>query len=411
MTTSSTVPPIESVAPGLKTRAAPGTFSGVSKILLAVGVLALAASWYFGDHTQFLFSYLVSYMYVLSLMLGAMFFVLVQHLTRAGWSVAVRRVAENMMGVIPIMLVLFVPIALGYHTLFHHWVDKVGLAPGDAGYDAVLAGKSGYLNVPFFFVRAAIYFAVWMGIAVWFRRASLAQDEDGNAGRTLRMARVAAPCMLLFALSITFAAVDWMMSLDPHWFSTIFGVYYFAGGFLSSMALLGLILMWMQRKGCLADSVNTEHFHDVGKLMFAFVVFWTYIAFSQYMLIWYANLPEETMWYRHHLEGGWGTLGQMLIFGHFCFPFVFLMSRHVKRARGTLAMAAVFLLVMHWIDLHWIIMPTHRPHGPHLTGVDFSTLVGIGALFLGVFTGFLQKTPLLPLRDPRLQESLKFVNH
>ena len=176
MTTSATVPPIESVAPGLNTRAAPGTFAGISKILWAVGALALGASWYFAEHDQFLFSYLVSYMYVLSLMLGAMFFVLIQHLTRAGWSVAVRRVSENMMGVIPIMLILFAPIALGYHTLFHHWVDKVGLVEGQEGFDAVIAGKSGYLNVQFFFIRAAIYFVVWTGIAVWFRRASLARD-------------------------------------------------------------------------------------------------------------------------------------------------------------------------------------------------------------------------------------------
>jgi hypothetical protein len=265
--------------------------------------------------------------------------------------------------------------------------------------------------VPFFFVRAALYFAIWVAIATWFRRTSLRQDENGDPALTLRMARVAAPCMLLFSLSITFAAVDWMMALDPHWFSTIFGVYYFAGTFLASMSLLALVLLWMRGKGVLADAVNTEHYHDVGKLMFAFVVFWTYIAFSQYMLIWYANLPEETMWYQHHLAGSWSAIGDLLIVGHFCVPFAFLLSRHIKRARGTLAVAAAFLLFIHWVDMHWIVMPTHHHHGMHLSWLDLATLVGVLATFLGVFVGSMQRAPLLPLRDPRLRESLDFMNH
>jgi hypothetical protein len=414
MTTSATVPPIESVAPSLKTRAEAGTFDGTQKLLLGLGGLGLVASlvgWFVADSGQFLFSYLVSYMFVLSLALGSMFFVLVQHLTRAGWSVVVRRVAENLMGALPVLAILFIPIAIGYHTLFHHWVDKVGLVPGDPGYDAVLAGKSGYLNVPFLFIRAGLYFAIWIGIATWFRRTSIKQDETGDPQLTLKMARVAAPCMLLFALTITFAAVDWMMALDPHWFSTIFGVYYFSGSFLASMSLLALVLMWMRRKRVLDDAVGTEHYHDVGKLMFAFVVFWTYIAFSQYMLIWYANLPEETMWYQHHLAGSWATIGDLLIVGHFLVPFAFLMSRHVKRARGTLGVAAVFLLFMHWVDMYWVIMPTHHHHGVHLSWLDFTTMIGLLGLFLGVFVMLTQRSSLLPVRDPRLRESLDFVNH
>ncbi len=406
--TISSAPAVDTVAPGLVTRAPAGAFAGARTALLGAAVIGLGASafgWFgAGQRPQFCFSWLVSFMFVLSLVLGSMFFVLVQHLTRAGWSVAVRRVAENHMAALPVLLLLFAPIALGHETLYEHWVHA-------DPEDAVLASKSGYLNVPFFFARAAVFFLIWIGTAVWFRRTSIAQDRSGDPALTLRMARVAAPCMLLFALSLTFAAVDWMMTIDPHWYSTIWGVYYFAGSFMSAMALLGLMLLWLRGRGLLRDAVTTEHYHDVGKLMFAFVVFWTYIAFSQYMLIWYANLPEETWWFQNHLAGSWGKVGEFLMIGHFGIPFVFLMSRHVKRRRFTLGVAAVFLLLMHWIDLHWIVMPNLHADGVVLSWLDASTLVGQGALFLWVVLGCMQNAPLVPERDPRLPESLRFVNH
>ena len=302
------------------------------------------------------------------------------------------------------MALLFIPLAIGAPDLYHHWWH----APAE---DAVIAGKSGYLNPTFFYVRAVLYFVIWIGIATWFRRASIRQDETGDPAITLRMARVAAPCMFLFALSLTFAAVDWLMSLDPHWFSTIWGVYYFAGSFMCFMAVLALLLLWLQRGGHLAKAVTTEHYHDVGKLMFAFVVFWTYIAFSQYMLIWYANLPEETMWYQHHLAGNWESMGEFLMLGHFGIPFVFLMSRHIKRRKATLALAAVFLVTMHWIDMYWVVMPMHSHHGIHFSLLDLTaTLGGLGVL-LAVVLRNIQGSPLLPERDPRLAESLHFVNH
>ena len=415
MTTSATVPPVESVAPGLKTHVEPGGLAGAQKGLLGVGLIALGASlipWFGGEEAkhQFYFSYLVSYLFVLSIVLGSMFFVLVQHLSRAGWSVVVRRVAENVMGTMPFMAVLFLPIVIGYQDIYHHWVHASHINPGEPGFDPVLYHKRGYLNETFFLIRIGLFFAIWIGIATFFRKTSLKQDESGDPALTLRMARVAAPCMVLFALSVTFAAIDWMMSLDPHWFSTMWGVYFFAGCFLSAMALMALTLMWFRGKGLLSDAVTTEHFHDVGKFIFAFVVFWTYAAFSQYMLIWYANIPEETWWYHHHLEGNWGSIGEFLMIGHFFIPFAFLMSRHVKRARATLAIGAVFLLVMHWIDLHWIVMPSLHHHGMHLSWVDFSSLIGLFAIMFGLFLGNMRKAPILPVRDPRLAESLKFTN-
>jgi hypothetical protein len=415
MTTTATVPPIETAAPGLVTRVPEGALATGQKAFLGAGVVALGASLiglFLGPESreQFFFSYLVAYMFTLSIALGAMFFVLVQHLTRAGWSVVVRRVAENMMGTMPWLAVLFLPVVLGYHTLYHHWVDAQ-ITPGQPGYDAVLAGKSGYLNVPFFFGRAIAYFVIWVFIATWFRRKSIEQDRTGDPALTLKMARVAAPCMFLFALSLTFAAIDWMMTLFPHWFSTIYGVCYFAGSFMAAMGVMALIFMALRRQGHLRDVVNTEHYHDMGKLLFAFMVFWTYVTFSQYMLIYYANLPEETVYFQARNHGDWPTIGRALIIGHFLLPFVYLMSRHMKRNRLTLALGAVFMLVMHWIDLYWQVMPALHHEGVHLTWLDAATIVGLPCVFLSLVIAGMRRVPLIPERDPRLRESLAFINH
>ncbi len=249
------------------------------------------------------------------------------------------------------------------------------------------------------------------------------------------MARVAAPGLLLYALSVTFAAFDWIMSLDPHWFSTIFGLTYFAGGFMSFLAFTILLAKWLGTKGYLKEAINTEHYHDLGKLLFGFMVFWTYTNFSQYMLIWYANLPEETMWFAHRKEHGWGAVGTILIFGHFLIPFAFLVCRHVKRNGVTLSIGALFLLVMHCIDMQFLILPGSKDHGAakvatetpateHATGfgaqfgeylhtigwADFGCYIGLLAILAGVVLVHVRKHNLVPIRDPRLAESLHFQN-
>lgn len=384
-------------------------------MLLGAGALLVVASTIIGyttDWARFLHAYLTAYVWGLGIVLGGLIFVMLQHLARAGWSVVVRRIAEHVATVLPLMAVLFVPIALGHHTLYHHWVDMDAHPE-----DLVLQGKKAYLNSGFWFLRAVVYFAIWIGLATYFKRSSLAQDQNGDPRITLRMARFAAPATLLFALSITFAAFDWIMSLDPHWFSTIFGVCYFAGGFMAFMATLALLCMYLGRQGYLKEAVTTEHYHDMGKLLFAFMVFWTYVNFSQYMLIWYANLPEETAFYAHRKEGNWRWIGAALVFGHFLVPFVFLMSRHVKRSRLTLALAAVFMLVMHWVDMAFLVVPNWHPTGDghhepgfHLHLLDVTCLLGIGALIAGATLASLRRTPLVPERDPRLAESLHFNN-
>jgi hypothetical protein len=362
---------------------------------------------------------------VLGICLGALAFVMIQHITRAGWSVVLRRVAENIAGALPLMLLLFVPILLNFGELFHHWADAnhdhvTGAAIPDTAprYDAVLAGKADWLNKPFFLVRVVIYFAVWIGLAFVFRSNSLKQDETGNPAINLRLARVAAPGLLLFTLSTTFASFDWIMSLDPHWFSTIFGIAYFAGGYMAFFAFLILLTRWLGSQGYLKDAVTTEHYHDLGKLLFAFMVFWTYANFSQYMLIWYANLPEETAWFEHRKHGGWDAVGMILILGHFFIPFAFLMSRHVKRNPIGLAIGAIFLLVIHCIDMQFLILPnhgTHEGHGigaylAHIHWADFGCFIGVLALVTGFVLWNVRSSNLLPVRDPRLAESLHFQN-
>lgn len=439
MTATMTAPPIDQVAPHLVTRVRAGDLGKAQNLLLGLGaaLLVVSAAWGIGaKNPGFFFSYLTAYMGVLGLCLGGLFFTMIQHITRAGWSVTVRRLAENLTGALPVLLLLYIPIIVGFDHLYGHWTHAQIADPTAADFDAVIAGKAGYLNKPFFFVRVAIYFAVWIGLAAFFRRLSAQQDESGDPALSLRMSRVAAPGLLLFALSTTFASFDWIMSLDPHWFSTIFGVCYFAGGFMAFLAFAILFAQWLGRRGYLREAVTVEHYHDLGKLMFGFVVFWTYVNFSQYMLIWYANLPEETVFYQHRLEGGWSAVGTLLIFGHFLLPFAFLMSRHIKRNSLTLGIGAAYLLVMHWIDMQYLVMPNaaHGDHGAHgggdavphaaghtfgenlglwlhgITAHDVLCYAGMLSLVAGVTLLHTRKGNLVPTRDPRLAESFHFHN-
>jgi hypothetical protein len=446
---SNTARSLQDIAPTITAKVKEGDLAKTQMGLMAVGAALLAIAFFSGKH--FYHSYLVAYMGVLGICLGALFFTMVQHITRAGWSVTVRRLTENTAAALPLMAVLFVPIALGFDTLFHHWAhanhDAAGnlLAETDPKFDQVLAGKASYLNSTSFFVRAAIYFAIWIGLAVYFRGKSIKQDENGDPAISLHLARLAAPGLLLFALSVTFAAFDWLMSLDPHWFSTIFGVAYFAGGFMAFFAFTILLARYLGKQGYLKEAITTEHYHDLGKFLFTFMVFWTYTNFSQYMLIWYANLPEETRWFEDRLHNGWGSVGTILIVGHFLMPFAFLLSRHVKRSSVGLAVGAIFLLVIHCIDMQFLVLPSIGGHdaghaaggaaaqghenmnaavsytlshfgedlGKYTDGLcwaDFGCFAGLLALVAGFVLWNVRRTNLVPIRDPRLAESLHFQN-
>ena len=370
-----------------------------------IGLLGLGATFALGmdDEPQLYHSYLVAFLYFLSFALGALFFVLTQFAARSGWVIVVRRFAETLMATLPVFALLFIPVLLGMETLYHHW-----LHPAEG--DTILQGKLAYLNAPGFLVRALVYFVLWSGLAVFFYRNSVQQDQTGDIVHTGRMQWMSYPGIAIFALTCTFAAVDWNMSLDPHWFSTMFGVYYFAGCCIGMFALMSVLTLFGIQSGLFKGCVDQEHMHDLGKYTFAFTVFWAYIAFSQYFLIWYANIPEETMWFEHRLHGSWGTVGQVLVLGHFALPFLFLLPRTIKRHPKLMLLGAFWMLALHFVDLHWQIMPLIHPEGFSLNVLDITALLGVGGIFFAAFGYLLKRQAVIPVRDPRLDESLAHVN-
>jgi hypothetical protein len=354
-----------------------------------------------GDGSRFYASYLVAWLFATSIALGGLFFVLLHHATRAGWSAVLRRLAEHLAATMPLLALLFVPVALGLERLYP-W------ARPEAAADPLLAAKSAWLEPGFFLARAAVVLGAWSLLAWWFRRRSLAQDSTGDPAISRRLKALAAPALIVFALTLTVGAFDWIMSLEPHWYSTIFGVYFFAGSVVAVFATL--ILLALAARPALGEVVTAEHFHDLGKLLFAFVVFWAYIAFSQFMLIWYGNLPEETLWYAHRTGPGWEGATVALAAGHFVLPFFFLLSRAVKRRAPTLVAGAVWMLAMHYLDLYWLVMPSLDPAGLRPHALDAATLVAVVGFGAGAFGLLMRRRALVPVRDPRLPESLSFEN-
>jgi hypothetical protein len=353
---------------------------------------------------QFFFSWLVSFLFFLSLALGALFFVLIQYAAQGGWGIVLRRIGETTFAMLPVMAVLFVPLLVGLHDLYE-WSHQEAVEQ-----DALLRWKSPYLNVPFFLIRAALFFGIWSLIAVLYYRGSRGQDVTGDPAVSARLRRFAGPAIIVLALTQTFASVDWIMSLTPHWYSTMFGVYFFAGSFVGFIALLSVAASAMRRAGLLDTVISPEHLHDVGKLLFAFTVFWTYIAFSQFFLVWYANLPEETTWYKARMEGSWMTVSLFLMAGHFAAPFFYLMGRAVKRNGTTLAVGGAWLLAMHFVDLYWQVMPTLHPEGLRPSLLDVAALLTVGGCFVAAASWLMRRQALVPLRDPRIGESLAFEN-
>lgn len=380
---------------------------------LAAGVVCLAVAIVWGliigdDMRRFFHSYLFAFTYFLSFALGALFFVVLHHLVGATWSVVVRRVAEIVTGAFPALFVLMLGLALpllaGNDSLYLWMNHEV------VGHDHVLHAKEGYLNAPFFAVRMLIYFAVWMAISRYFMKKSVEQDETGDPAISQRLRKVAAPAMIAFALTTAWAAFDLLMSLTPHWFSTIFGVYYFAGCAISVYCLLAILSFLLQRSGRLVRSISVEHYHDLGKMANGFTLFWAYIAFSQFMLIWAANIPEESTFFRPRMFTEWKWASLVLIAFHFCVPFVGMMSRHVKRNPPLLATWAAYMLAVHAFDLFWIVMPAYSPEAVVFHPIDLLCLIGAGGLCLFGALSVAGNVKLLPVRDPRLEASLRFVN-
>ncbi len=407
----------------------PASLSALSLPLCAGGLVALIVGWVIGTYfvdselgVKFgMSAYLTAFIYCLTIVLGSLFFVLIQHLVRAGWSTVVRRIAELMMVMVVPMAFLFLPVIItlwmGSGSLYR-W-DNPAFGTENHLNPETWANKTKWLSQDWFTVRAAIYFAIWIGLAAYYFRGSVEQDETGEKAATDRMQWWSGPAVMAFSGSMSFAAFDWVMSLAPMWFSTMFGVYMFAGGILSAHCAICAIAYLFQKHGAMRDEVTVEHYHDLGKLIFGFITFWTYISFSQYMLIWYGNIPEETEWLWHRQIESWGVVSLALIFLHWMLPFLGTMSRHVRRRPGWMCFWACFILVMHYVDVYWMIMPeahTAVP-GAHASmggfpGILSSLLcvVGMASLVFGLVLKVAATTRIVAVRDPRIQESIAFEN-
>ncbi len=450
---------------------------------IVVGIVALAAAagvaQMDGGWERFGYAYVTNYSFFLSITLGGLFLVLVTHLFRAGWVVAIRRIAEVIAANMSVMAILFIPILMyvfmgngmlypwaapqdvagaAHHASFethdaqiltvvnepdshgqaetegaqadgHGTQADAGHGSGDPFVDqrhadhevvtaALVPGKRAYLNKGFFTARWIAYLLIWSGLGLYYLKTSTAQESGNAAKLTRKMEVLAAPGTLLFALTLTLAAVDLLMSLDPVWFSTMWGVYYFAGAAMAAVATMILALMALQRSGYL-PSVSAEHYHDLGKLLFVFVFFWGYIAFSQFMLIWYGALAEEAYWYElrgittqagNPFYSGWTVVALVLLFGHLLIPFVLLLPRWVKRSRKLLPFWAVWMLAMHWIDQWWVVMPNYSTPNPLWPTVELLCLVGIGGVAVGGAVLRATRQGLIASGDPRLGDSLGHVN-
>ena len=385
----------------------PGNYG--TRFLTVAGIGLLVSAWGESiDSSLLYFGYLNSFVFWVTIGLGGLFFTLLHHLANATWSTVLRRMAESIAMTLPVMSLFFIPIFLGMHDIYHWTHEDYVLG------DAILRRKMGYLNIPFFTIRTVVVFAIWSILAMMLYRHSIAQDRDGKASHILKLRRLSAGGMLLFAFSITLASFDWLMSLDPHWFSTIYGVYFFSGSVLAVFSFIIMISSALRKRGVLDKVISTEHYHDLGKFCFAFTIFWAYAGFSQYLIQWYGNMPEETAWYLARWEGNWMCVSYVIMFGHFAFPFIILIFRSVKRTVSVLRLVALWILFVHFVDLYWLIFPAHLEQGPSFSMNEIVTLVGpmmfLGGAFLWVFWRRFSRAPLVPVNDSKLEKSIAFVN-
>ncbi len=456
---------------------ATGALTGAWKIAAGVGVVGVGGAIAMGmsEPKRFAYSYLFAFATFLALAIGATFFTLFQHVTSAGWSVTVRRTAEFFMSAIPVFALLFIPVGLHMDDLYGEWANhtehavhapagghgehgaaaehaapaaehgehaaatehNAPAAPHGEGHAAeggllsqeqiehlahseVLSSKTWYLTKGKWAFRLIIYFGAWAYIALALFRNSTQQDKDKDKEWTRRSQRMAPWAIPVLALTSTFAAFDWYMSLLPSWYSTIFGVWHFSASMVALFAVLTLTVMWLRSKGMLGDAVTLEHFHDLGKLLFGFNCFWAYISFSQFFLIWYAGIPEEADFYHMRWsEGPWTNVSWAIAALHFVVPFVLLMSRNVKRDLRGLAAGAVLLVVMHVVEMYWLVLPNYaramgvaarEPAALSFSPLDLLSFVGVGGIYFAVVLYRMANHSLVAVGDPRFERSRHFEN-
>jgi hypothetical protein len=373
---------------------------------LVVGIigLVLCALGVWLNPVQFFRSYLLAYVFWLGLALGCMAVLMVHHLAGGTWGALLRRVLESGMRTLPLMVVLFIPLLFGLRDLYS-WAR-----PEVVANDEVLRHKSPYLNVPFFGVRLAVYFVSWLALAYLLNRWSRQEEQaPGVSARDpihRRLALFSGLGLLLYGLTMTFAAVDWVMSLEPHWYSTIYGILILVGQLVAALSFGVVALALLAGFEPLSEVLSPEHLHDLGNLLLTSVLFWAYIAFSQFLIIWAGNLPEGIAWYVHRSRGGWQWVGVALALFQFALPFMLLLSRDIKEVPRRLGMIAAVIFCMHFVDVFWIVMPAFYREGPDLHWLDLVAPIGVGGVWMAVFAWQLKGKSLLPVHDLALQGAI-----
>jgi hypothetical protein len=381
----------------------PAKLEGLQRAALVAGVAGVMLS-LFGavfDLSQFLRSWLFAHLFWTGVSIGCLSLIMINHLTGGVWGIVIRRLLEAGARTVPVLALLFLPVAFGMPRIYE-WAR-----PEVIGADHVLKMKQPYLNVPFFLVRAVFFFAVWSLLAHLLSRWSADLDRTGSLRVARRLRGASGAGLVLLGFTITFSAVDWAMSLDPHWYSTIYGVIFMVGQALSAMAVVIVLLVGFRDESPFTQVVRPQVVHDLGKLLFAFVMLWAYVDFSQLLIVWSGNLPEEIPWYVQRLRGGWRWLALLILLFHFVLPFLLLLSRDLKRNAPTLARVAGVLFVFRLVDLYWLVAPDlHHDGAFHPSWMDVAAPIGVGGIWFYCFARELKARPLLPRHEPDLEEFL-----
>jgi hypothetical protein len=363
--------------------------------------LALCAALGFRDPTQFFHSYLLAFVFWIGLPLGCTAITMLHYMIGGTWGFPLRRPLEAGMKTFYLMAVLVLPILFRLPALYI-WAD-----PAKVQADSLLQFKHPYLNVPFFVARTVIYFVAWIGITFLLNKWSHEQDETGDAGLTARIQSLCGPGLLIYGLTVTFSSVDWVMSLEPHWTSTIYGMIFMVSQALAAMSMLTVTVILLSKEKSLAGLVTPHLLNDYGNLLLTFTMLWAYLSFSQFLIIWGGNVREEIPWYMSRARGGWAVVAVILIVFHFAVPFLLLLTRFVKRRAEILLWLAAGLILMSFVDIFWLTVPAFERTGPEFHLTDWLAILGIGGLWLWRFASQLKTRPLLPVNDPRLKEILQ----
>ncbi len=369
-------------------------------LIVGIAGLALCGIGAIFDAPQFFRSYLLAFVFWIGIALGCLAILMLQHMSGGAWGIVIRRVLEAATRTFPILAALFVPVALGIPFIYE-WANAAAVEAS-----LVLKHKHAYLNIPFFIGRAIFYFAVWNLVSYLLNKWSREQDLTGERDLTRKLQGLSGPGLVLYGLTVTFASIDWVMSLDPGWFSTIFGMLFMGGQGLSAMAFTIAVIVVLSNYKPMSEVIQPRHLHDLGKLMLAFLMLWAYFAFSQFLIIWSGNIPEEVSWYTRRLHSSWRYIGLALVLLHFALPFVLLLSRDLKRNARTISMVAILILVMRYVDLYWLTGPEFHEGHFVISWMDLIMPIGIGGVWLWYFAGQLKTRPLVPVQDPYLQDAL-----